>query len=65
MMAYDHDPLLEIQGLQAIARQHLEEKGHIEPWLIQRIAEASAQLTPEQQDRLLALILGQKPEYLP
>lgn len=64
-MAYDHDPLLEIQGLQTIARQQLEEKGHIEPRLIQRIAEASAQLTPEQQDELLTRILGQKPDYLP
>jgi len=65
MMAYDHDPLLTIQGLQAIARQQLEEKGHIEPWLVQRIAEESAQLTPEQQDELLVRILGKKPDYLP
>ncbi|MFZ9813529.1 MAG: hypothetical protein ACO3DD_10680 [Burkholderiaceae bacterium] len=65
MMAYDHDPLLEIQGLQAIAKQHLAEKGHIDDWLLKRIADASAQLTPEQQDELLVRILGHKPDYLP
>lgn len=60
-----YDPLLEIQGLQTIARQHLEENGHIEPWLLQRIIETAAQLTAEQQDELLARILGRKPDYLP
>lgn len=64
-MAYDHDPLLEIQGLQAIARQQLETQGAIEPWLIKRIADESALLTPEQQDELLVRILGHKPDYLP